>query len=111
MGLDGESGFPGRRSILVVSLLPGPGDCDRRHGAELLRRWPARCVRSETSPTIMPDPSLSGIERVRAAITELDLIAEIVHPGAPMPTVLLAAEAIGCRPEQIIKTVIFLDRD
>jgi prolyl-tRNA editing enzyme YbaK/EbsC (Cys-tRNA(Pro) deacylase) len=59
----------------------------------------------------MPDPSLSGIDRVRVAIAELNLAAEIVHPGVPMPTVLLAAGAIGCRPEQIIKTVIFLDRD
>ena len=32
-------------------------------------------------------------------------------PAAPMPTVPLAAEAIGCTVEQIIKTVVFATQD
>jgi Cys-tRNA(Pro) deacylase len=52
---------------------------------------------------------LTGLERVQVAIDRLGLNATIVHPGRPMPTVTLAAEAVGCAPDQIIKTVVFLD--
>jgi Cys-tRNA(Pro) deacylase len=56
----------------------------------------------------MIDPNLTGRERVEAALNELDLDAEIVSPGMPMPTVPLAAEAVGCSVDQIIKTVVFI---
>ena len=36
--------------------------------------------------------------------------AEIIAPGVPMPTVPLAAAAIGVRPEQILKSLLFTDR-
>ena len=52
---------------------------------------------------------LTGLERVRVAIDQFGLDASIVHPGTPMPTVALAAEAVGCTPDQIIKTLVFLD--
>jgi prolyl-tRNA editing enzyme YbaK/EbsC (Cys-tRNA(Pro) deacylase) len=55
----------------------------------------------------MIDPNLTGRERVEAALEDLKLNAEIVSPGRPMPTVPLAAEAVGCSVEQIIKTVVF----
>lgn len=35
---------------------------------------------------------------------------ELVRPGVPMPTVPLAATAIGTKPEQILKTLLFEDR-
>src|SRR4051794_28446777 len=59
----------------------------------------------------MPPDHLTGLERCRAAINELELDTEIVHPGVPMPTVPLAAEAIGCDVDQIVKTVVFLDEN
>jgi Cys-tRNA(Pro) deacylase len=55
----------------------------------------------------MIDPNLTGRERVEATLEDLGLDAEIVSPGTPMPTVPLAAEAVGCSVDQIIKTVVF----
>ncbi len=54
---------------------------------------------------------LNGLDRVRRAIELLKLDAEIVTPGVPMPTVPLAATAIGCGNDQIIKTVVFSTPD
>jgi prolyl-tRNA editing enzyme YbaK/EbsC (Cys-tRNA(Pro) deacylase) len=59
----------------------------------------------------MIDPNLAGRERVDAALKDLRLDAEIVSPGVPMPTVPLAAEAVGCSVDQIIKTVVFTTPD
>jgi len=59
----------------------------------------------------MIDPNLTGRARVEAALECLGIDAEIVTPGSPMPTVPLAAEAIGCTVEQIIKTVVFATSD
>jgi Cys-tRNA(Pro) deacylase len=59
----------------------------------------------------MIDPNLTGRPRVEAALEILGIDAEIVSPGAPMPTVPLAAEAVGCAVEQIIKTVVFVTHD
>ncbi len=50
---------------------------------------------------------LTGIDRVRRAMEREELDGEIVTPGVPMPTVPLAASAIGCHESQIIKTVVF----
>jgi Cys-tRNA(Pro) deacylase len=59
----------------------------------------------------MIETNLTGIDRVREALRLLDLDARIVSPGTPMPTVPLAAAAVGCSVEQIIKTVVFVTRD
>jgi len=59
----------------------------------------------------MIDPNLTGRPRVEAALAILGIEAEIVSPGTPMPTVPLAAEAVGCAVEQIIKTVVFVTQD
>ena len=59
----------------------------------------------------MLESDLTGIDRVREALRLLELDARIVSPGTPMPTVPLAAAAIGCSVEQIIKTVVFVTRD
>ncbi|MEK6716245.1 MAG: YbaK/EbsC family protein, partial [candidate division NC10 bacterium] len=40
-------------------------------------------------------------------ILEHDLQAEIVSPGAHMPTVDAAAAAVGVAPEQIFKSLLF----
>ena len=55
----------------------------------------------------MIDPYLTGLDRVREALRVLGLSARIVSPGKPMPTVPLAAAAVGCPVDQIIKTVVF----
>lgn len=48
-----------------------------------------------------------GEARLRAYLAAADVLAEIVEPGVAMPTVPLAAAAIGVRVEQIIKSVLF----
>ena len=57
------------------------------------------------------DVDLVGIDRLRAAMIALKLDARIVSPGTPMPTVPLAAAAVGCTNDQIIKTVVFATPD
>lgn len=59
----------------------------------------------------MIDPTLIGLARVRAAIAELALDARIVSPGTPMPTVALAAAAVGGCVDQIVKTIVFMTPD
>ena len=54
---------------------------------------------------------LQGLDRVHVALKSLGLDAAIVSPGQPMPTVPLAAEAVDCTVDQIIKTVVFIDPD
>jgi prolyl-tRNA editing enzyme YbaK/EbsC (Cys-tRNA(Pro) deacylase) len=57
------------------------------------------------------DAELVGMDRLRAALIALKLDARIVSPGTPMPTVSLAAAAVGCTNDQIIKTVVFATPD
>ena len=58
----------------------------------------------------MPIPEeLEGRGRCDAALAELGIDAEVVEPGVPMPTVPLAAEAVGVSSEQIIKTIALVD--
>ena len=57
------------------------------------------------------DPELIGLARVHAAIAHFDLESRIVSPGTPMPSVLLAAAAVGSSVDQIIKTVVFSSGD
>lgn len=54
-----------------------------------------------------PD-DLAGSARLRAYLEDAPFESEIVEPGVPMPTVPLAAEAIGVRNEQIVKSVLFI---
>ena len=44
-------------------------------------------------------------------LSEHEIDAEFIAPGAPMPTVVAAAAAIGVREEQILKTVLFAAED
>lgn len=41
-------------------------------------------------------------------IQEQNIAARLVHPSQETPTVALAAQALGCREEQIIKSVLFV---
>jgi prolyl-tRNA editing enzyme YbaK/EbsC (Cys-tRNA(Pro) deacylase) len=52
----------------------------------------------------------AGEAQMRAFLATAEVRAELVSPGVPMPTVPLAAAAIGVREEQIIKSVLFKDR-
>jgi uncharacterized protein (TIGR02118 family) len=47
-------------------------------------------------------------QNLRAWLDNRQIEAEIVHPGAPTPTVAAAAEALGVEPGQIVKSVVFL---
>lgn len=40
-----------------------------------------------------------------------DIAGEIVRPGVPTPTVELAARALGVRPDQVLKSILFLAGD
>jgi Cys-tRNA(Pro) deacylase len=51
----------------------------------------------------------TGERQLMAYLVATGIHAEIVRPGVPMPTVPLAAAAIGVRDEQIIKSVLFKD--
>lgn len=55
----------------------------------------------------MIESDLTGLDRVRAALVLLELDARVVSPGTPMPTVPLAASAVGASVEQIVKTLVF----
>lgn len=48
-----------------------------------------------------------GDPRLQMFLAQNRIQAEIVAPGKPMPTVPLAAAAIGVREDQIIKSVLF----
>jgi Cys-tRNA(Pro) deacylase len=56
---------------------------------------------------MQPDP----VVRLRAVLLEHNLDAEILSPGKPMPTVPLAAAAIGVREELILKSLLFVAAD
>jgi len=63
--------------------------------------------------SIEPHASAMSDETLDLAdfILEHDLQAEIVAPGAHMPTVDAAAAAMKVRPEQIFKSILFQARD
>lgn len=58
------------------------------------------------------DDSLNhtGELQLRDFLANRGMAARIHRPGVPMPTVPLAAAAIGVREEQIIKSVLFQDK-
>lgn len=50
-----------------------------------------------------------GETRLQKYLSAAGIDAEILRPGVPMPTVPLAASAIGVDEDQIIKSVLFHD--
>lgn len=67
-------------------------------GVELLF---VEAIKESTPPPLTP-------EDLQAYLNTHHIVAEIVYPGAPTPTVPAAAEAIGVNVDQIVKSVIFL---
>jgi prolyl-tRNA editing enzyme YbaK/EbsC (Cys-tRNA(Pro) deacylase) len=66
-----------------------------------------------SAPSAADQPQLDGsspTERLLAYLRRTRTEAELVAPGVPMPTVPLASAAIGVDPEQILKTLLFKDR-
>ncbi|MFQ5656282.1 MAG: aminoacyl-tRNA deacylase [Candidatus Methylomirabilales bacterium] len=49
-----------------------------------------------------------GAERVAAWMTERGIAGELIRPGGTTPTVEQAAAALGVRPEQVVKSLLFL---
>src|SRR5438067_606993 len=103
MGRNDQAGRRQRTPILVVRRGARPRHHERRHGSELLRRRPPRCARSQTQQMIFTE------ERLLAEIRNRGIEAELIRPGAPMPTVPLAAAAMGVAEQSIIKSVLFED--
>ncbi|MEA2524754.1 MAG: hypothetical protein QOF73_1981 [Thermomicrobiales bacterium] len=60
-----------------------------------------------TSPTTKSEPT--ACESLLAFLHERGVDAELLSPGVPMPTVPLAAAAIGVAEAQIIKSLLFRD--
>ena len=56
------------------------------------------------------DAEQTPSERLITYLRRHKIDAEVIAPGVPMPTVALAAAAIGARPEQILKSLLFQDR-
>lgn len=50
-------------------------------------------------------------ENLQAYLDSHQIPAEIVHPGAPTPSVPAAAKALGVETSQIVKSVVFLVND
>jgi Cys-tRNA(Pro) deacylase len=57
------------------------------------------------------DAQLTGQKRLRSYLREQRIDAEIIFPGADTPTVPAAAEALGVRPDQIVKSLLFSSRN
>jgi prolyl-tRNA editing enzyme YbaK/EbsC (Cys-tRNA(Pro) deacylase) len=62
----------------------------------------------EESGTNVDSPTPS--DRLIAYLADQEVEAEVIAPGVPMPTVELAAAAIGANPDQILKSLLFVDR-
>lgn len=52
----------------------------------------------------------AGQQQLEHFIAQHRIDAEIISPGADTPTVPAAAEALGVRPEQIVKSLVFHGR-
>lgn len=62
----------------------------------------------EKEPSLNPQPSTLGAEQVRAWMAERGITGELISPGGTTPTVEQAAAALGVRPEQVVKSLLFL---
>ncbi len=57
-----------------------------------------------------PEATPSPVDALMAYVRQAGIDAELVAPGVPMPTVPLAAAAIGACEDQILKSLLFQDR-
>lgn len=61
---------------------------------------------AEEAPPVVLTPA-----NLQAFLDSQQIDAQIVHPGAPTPTVPAAARALGVEADQIVKSVVFLVED
>jgi prolyl-tRNA editing enzyme YbaK/EbsC (Cys-tRNA(Pro) deacylase) len=47
-------------------------------------------------------------DHLQAYLQQHSITAEVLHLSVPTPTVELAAKAVGCQPEHIVKSILFL---
>ena len=55
------------------------------------------------------DPAELAPPHLRAFLKDHEIDAVFFAPGVPMPTVKLAAQAIGVPEDHILKTLVFVD--
>ena len=61
-----------------------------------------------------PDVDANGVispDSLLAWLQAKGVSATLLRPGVPMPTVPLAAEAIGVEPSRILKSILFQEKD
>lgn len=77
-------------------------------GPPLLRRLPVPIFLSIFRRYITMDThDTEPAQRLAAYIREQGIDARLINPGAEMPTVPLAAAALGVMPGQIVKSIVF----
>lgn len=59
----------------------------------------------DTQPSTLNE---GGPERVAQWMAERGIAGALIRPGEPTPTVETAAAALGVRPEQVVKSLLFL---
>lgn len=57
-------------------------------------------------PSTLNQPG--GAERVALWMAERGIAGELIRPGEPTPTVETAAAALGVKPDQVVKSLLFL---
>ena len=67
-------------------------------------------VMPSIAPPDSPNSPHDPVTRLQGYIAENHLDATLIAPGVPMPTVPLAAAAIGVEPRHILKSLLFRDR-
>lgn len=73
----------------------------------------AKTTASDSGPAEVKSaggPVDDPVERLRAYLSGTGSVAEIVRPRADSSTVAAAAEALGVHPSQIVKSLLFQNR-
>jgi L-threonine kinase len=76
-------------------------------GPPLLRRLPVPIFLSIFRRYPMETHDTEPAQRLATYTREQGIDARLIHPGADMPTVPLAAAALGVAPGQIVKSIVF----
>jgi prolyl-tRNA editing enzyme YbaK/EbsC (Cys-tRNA(Pro) deacylase) len=61
--------------------------------------------------TILPERDFAFVQRLEDYLSRSGIDFELLTPGSPMPTVPMAAAAIGVDEAQIVKSLLFEARD
>ena len=62
----------------------------------------------KANPKITPLMKTLNSRDLESYMQSSNIEAEILHLDAPTPTVEAAAQAVGCQPEQIVKSILFM---